>query len=240
EIKDTHDFFKAYRKGGIKFITTLKGSFSGFILDRRKEKIYIFNDHLGSRNIFYFFNPEIGFIFSSEMKSITKLFKDIKIPFTLNRDAVYMMALYVFILENNTYANEIKKMDYSTILIYDFSNNEFKIHKTFQYSISKINPKIQEAISTINFLFEKSVKNIWSKDLEYGNKHLSFLSGGMDAKTNVLVAKKLVFKNITTLTFGQSNSTDIKYANKVAIQEKFDHFQRFLDYPKYLIEDIME
>src|SRR5690606_10365223 len=63
---------------------------------------------------------------------------------------------------------------------------------------------------------------------------------GMDAKTNVLVAKSLGFENIRTITFGQSNSTDVAYAQKIALKENFDYFQRFLDFPNYLTENIMK
>lgn len=76
--------------------------------------------------------------------------------------------------------------------------------------------------------------------MEYSNQHLSFLSGGMDAKTNILIAKKLGFENFTTITFGQSSSSDVKYANSIAVQENFNHFQRFLDHPKYLIDEVMK
>lgn len=240
KIKDKQSFFEAYREQGTKCIESLKGSFSGFILDKNKGKVCIFNDHLASKSIFYFYDPKIGFIFSSELKSITRFFNEIKIPFSLNRDAVYMMALYGFTLEDNTYVNEMKRLPYSSSITYNFNKNDFKIRQTQVYNSSKIDVTQDEAVKNINTLFESSVKSLWNKNLEYGDEHLSLLSGGMDAKTNVLVAKNLGFKNLTTITFGQSNSTDVRYANNIAKNENFNHFQRFLDFPSYLIDDIMK
>src|SRR5699024_5634272 len=46
--------------------------------------------------------------------------------------------------------------------------------------------------------------------------------------------------NITSVTFGQSDSVDVKYAQKLAASEKLNHFQRFLEGPDYLADDIMK
>jgi len=240
KLKSFEDFHSEYQKDSVKFIKNLKGSFSGIILDENIHKVFIFNDHLSTQNIFYFYDKNLGFVFSSELKAISKLFLKNKVPFSLNRDAVYMMALYGFLLDDNTYIKELKKLDYSSIIVYDYESNIFERHKYFEYSSKKIDVPIDEAIQNINYLFQESVNTRWAKDLEYGDRHISFLSGGMDAKTNVLVAKSLGFENIRTITFGQSNSTDVAYAQKIALKENFDYFQRFLDFPNYLTENIMK
>lgn len=240
EIKNSSLFFDHYQTYGSECINLLKGNFSGFILDEYQEEIHVFNDHLSSRNIFYYYNPKVGFVFSSQLKSITKLFRELKIPLSLDKDAVYMMALYGFLLENHTYAVEIKKLNYSSVVSYNYQKDEIKIAQRHFYKTDKIDVSIEQAADRVNTLFEKSVQNLWGKDLEYSDRHLSFLSGGMDAKANILIAKNLGFENFTTITFGQSNSTDVKYANSIAVEENFNHFQRFLDYPKYLIDEIMK
>lgn len=240
DINNKEDFFTDYENKGIDFVTELRGSYSGFIWDENKKEIFVFNDHLASRNIFYFFDPKLGFVFSSEMKSISKLLKELKIPFTLDEQAVYMMCLYGFIFRDHTYVNEIKKLNYSSILHYDYKNQELDVKQHFTYSAKKIDVSIDEAVNEVNRLFEKSVSKIWSKAANYGKDQLSFLSGGMDAKTNVLVAKSQGFDEITTITFGQSNSSDVKYAKDLAIKEELEHIQRYLDYPRYLVDNIMK
>lgn len=240
EIKSLDDFFNEYQKNSVEFIKNLKGSFSGFIVDENIQKVFVYNDHLSTKNIFYYYDERFGFAFCSELKAISKLFRKYEVPFSLNRDAVYMMALYGFLLEDNTYMNEVRKLPYSSIIIYDYKKDTFQSQKYFEYNSNKMDAPIEEAIKEINHLFQESVKTRWSKDVEYDDKHISFLSGGMDAKTNVLVAKSLGFENIRTITFGQSNSTDVTYAQKIAVKENFDYFQRFLDFPDYLTDDIMK
>lgn len=62
----------------------------------------------------------------------------------------------------------------------------------------------------------------------------------MDARTNIIIAKDLGFENISTITFGQSDSKDILYAKEIAIKEGLNSYQRFLDTPSYLIDNIIE
>lgn len=239
-LKSFDDFYEAYKTEGIQFIKKINGYFSGFVLDENAMKVFVFNDHLSSKQIFYSYDSNLGFVFSSEMKAITQLFSQLKLPKSINRDAVYMMALYGFLLEDNTYIKEIKKLPYSSIICFDYRNNQFNIEKYFTYTSDKVTVPINEATHHINTLFENSVKLNWNKDLEYSSQHLSFLSGGMDCKTNLLVAKKLGFEDISTITFGQSESTDVNYSRKIAQKENLKHILRYLDYPKYLVENIEE
>lgn len=240
KIDSFEKFFSAYRQNGISFIDDLKGTFSGFIFDENQEKLYVFNDHLSSRNIFYYYDKEIGFVFSSELYSLSKFLKNENITYSLNQDAAYMMALYGFILEDQTYINEVKKLPYSSLITYDLKNKAFEIKKRFTYSTKEKELSYEDGLAKINHLFESSVKNNWEKDLEYTSKHISLISGGLDAKTNILVALKMGFQNITSITFGQSDSVDVKYANKVAASEKLNHYHRFLENPDYLLDNIMK
>lgn len=239
-ILSTDNFFEEYSKNGISFIKELKGSYSGFIYDVDKEKVFVFNDHLSTKNVFYFFDKELGFIFSSELIALKTYLKDSDINFSLNQDAVYMMALYGFILEDNTYINEVKKLPYSSLISFDLAQNTLEIDSVFSYSTEKEPINYQDALYRINSLMEYSVEKNWSKNSDSSSKHLSLLSGGMDARTNIVIAKNLGFENITTITFGQSDSKDILYAKEIAVKEGLNSFQRFLDSPSYLIDNIIE
>ncbi len=237
-IKSPSHFFDAYNKHGITFINQLKGSFSGFIYDLERMKIFVFNDHLSTKNIFYYYDKEEGLIFSSELIALKKSLQKYGISYTLNQDAVYMMALYGFILEDLTYINEVKKLSYSSRMTFDLAHNDFKIDKLFSYSTEKTSINYEDSLDKINGLMEVSVKKNWNKDIS--SKHISLLSGGMDARTNIIIAKDLGFENITTITFGQSNSKDILYAKEIAVMEGLNSYQRFLDTPTYLIDNIIE
>lgn len=239
-INSNNTFFDLYLKEGVSFVKKIRGTYSGFIFDETINRLYVFNDNLSTKSIFYYYDKSIGFIFSSELGVITKLLRKEKIKYTINTDAVYQMALYGFLLEDNTYAKEVKKLNYSSIITFDTASMELNIENHQKYSNKKIDLSYSDALFQINELMEKSITSNWNKDKEYTNKHISLLSGGMDARVNVLIAKELGFNDITTITFGQLKSKDIKYAQEIAKGEGLNHFQRQLDGPKYLIDNIFE
>lgn len=238
-LNSSTEIFRAYQQKGIKFVKDLQGSFAGFVYDKKTRRIFLFNDHLSTKNIFYFLSNE-GFVFSSELLALASFLKSQQIPYTLDSDAVYMMALYGFLLEDFTYIKEGKKLPFGSILMYDLESRKINIDKYSHFSSEKKDIKYSDAIERINSLVEKSVSRIWNKSSKYAPKNISFLSGGMDARTNLVIAKDLGFQNIRTITFGQSNSKDVKYAQQISSGEKLDAFQRFLDHPNYLFDDIVE
>lgn len=240
ETRDANQFFSEYAVKGISFIKELRGTFSGFIYDRELGKIFVFNDNLSTKNIFYYYDKKVGFIFSSELYALSKFLKKEKINYSIERDAIYMMSLYGFLLEDTTYIKEVKKLPYGSLIVYDIDNSIMDIQKYQRYSSEKIDIPYKDALHQVNELVEASVLKNWQKDTQYTRKHISFLSGGMDSRANVLIAKELGFDNITALTFGDSNSKDVEYAQKMAIGEKFNHYIRLLNSPQYLIDNIIE
>src|SRR5690606_1165586 len=110
-------------------IKELRGTFSGFIYDRELGKIFVFNDNLSTKNIFYYYDKKVGFIFSSELYALSKFLKKEKINYSIERDAIYMMSLYGFLLEDTTYIKEVKKLPYGSLIVYDIDNSIMDIQK---------------------------------------------------------------------------------------------------------------
>ena len=240
KLVNIDDFFSSYQSNGIDFVNDLKGVYSGYVLDENTKKLYIFNDNLATKPIYYYFDQKYGFAFASSLQTLTGSLKKNNIPFSMNKDAVYMMALYAFILGNQTYVSEIKSLPYSSLLTYDFTENKLKIEKLFSYKADKIDIDYNDAIDKIEKLLVKSIDNIWKKNKQYSDKYFTLLSGGMDARVNAVIAKELGYKNITSLTFGQSKSKDMLYAEKIAVGESFNHYSRLLNGGNYLIDNIYE
>jgi len=60
-----------YEKHGARFFDMLNGTFSGVVIDLRKDEIVLFNDRYGLGRIYYHEGPD-GFYFSSEAKSLLR------------------------------------------------------------------------------------------------------------------------------------------------------------------------
>lgn len=226
-----------YSEYGIDFVKKIKGQFSGFIYDKKINKLYVFNDHLSTKPIYYFFDKNV-FIFSSELKFITKLQKKLKIEKKLDYDAVYSMLTFGYMLDDITYEKYTKKLNYATILEIDMNfkikyKQYFKYIKKENYALSK-----SEIIEKIDNLLVSSIKSYWKKNDEYNYSHYAFLSGGLDSRVNIFLAKELGYNDINTITFSQSKSSDDTIAKKIAKNENFNHQFFSLDDGRYLENDL--
>lgn len=66
-----------YEELGPRFFQKLNGAFAGLLIDLRNKKVVLFNDRYGISRIYYHKN-DTGFYFSSEAKSLLKLFPNLR------------------------------------------------------------------------------------------------------------------------------------------------------------------
>ncbi|RLA80667.1 MAG: hypothetical protein DRG78_10525 [Epsilonproteobacteria bacterium] len=226
-----------YYNDNFNFAAKIKGQFCGFIFDKRLDKLYIYNDHLSTKPLYVYKNKDI-FIFASELKVVTGLLSQLKIKKELDYDAIYSMLTFGYMLDDITYEKNTKKLKYARILTVDNSleieeNQYFKFKKKEDNTISK-----EEIINKIDDLLISSIKDCWNKDKEYNYKHYSFLSGGLDSRVNVFLAKELGYNDILTMTFSQSGSSDDKIAQEISSKENFEHLFYSLDNGKFLEKNL--
>ncbi|HFU74688.1 MAG TPA: hypothetical protein ENK66_00425 [Arcobacter sp.] len=236
-LKSYQTIARWYEEKGMKFVEAIKGQFSGFIYDKNLDKLFIYNDHLSSKPL-YFYKSEEVFLFASELKVITALLTQLKIKKILDYDAVYSMLTFGYMLNDITYEKDTKKLNYATILEIDKSFNKketqyFSYRKEENFHLSK-----EEIIDRIDQLLIQSVKACWEKDDEYKYNHYSFLSGGLDSRVNLFLAKKLGYEDVLTMTFSQLGSSDNKIAQEIATKERFKHLFYALDNGKFLEKDL--
>ncbi|WP_207562721.1 asparagine synthase-related protein [Sulfurimonas aquatica] len=232
-ILTSNEIANKYKKNSINFIKDIKGEFSGFIYDKQLDKLFLYNDHLSTKPIYYYKDNDY-FIFASEFKVITKLLQGLAIEKVLDYDGVYSMLTFGYMLGELTFEKQTKKLDYATILEID-SELEITKHKYFRYEKKEnFNLTKKEIIENIDKLLVSSIDRCWKKDKEYGYSHLSFLSGGLDSRVNVLLAKQLGYTNTLTMTFSQSGSSDEKIAQEISNKEGFKHIFYSLNNGKFL------
>ncbi len=226
-----------YQDKGISFVQNIKGQFCGFIYDKSTDKLYIYTDHLSTKPL-YIYKTEDVFIFASELKVITKLLSHLNIEKELDYDAVYSMLTFGYMLNDITYEKNTKKLNYATIFEIDknFNGQEeqyFHYIKEENFDLSK-----ETIVEKIDELLIDSVKECWGKDDEYKYEHYSFLSGGLDSRVNLFLAKELGYKDVLTMTFSQSGSSDDKIAQEIASKESYKHLFYALDNGKFLEKDL--
>jgi asparagine synthase (glutamine-hydrolysing) len=227
-----------YKKNGETFFNDFRGSFSGLIYDKKKDIWIIYTNHIGDKQVFYTKYRDT-IIFGSEPGFVVESCKLNGIPLSLNEEASWMLLTYGFFIENHTLAKEIKKLTaghYLKIIngqITEIQYHRFSNEPNYQKSLN-------EWIEGIDHYFRKAIKMQFDKDLEYGYKHITTLSGGLDSRMTVWVAHQMGYTEQLNTTFSQSNYLDETIAKKIATDLKHEWLFKALDHGNFLknIDDI--
>jgi len=239
KICKPQDFINAYEEKGREFISDLKGSFNGFIFSKIDGEIFVFNDILATRALYYYYNPEHGFAFSSEMHVLSKLLKTSGISLNLDYNGIYAVALYGQSFYNFTTVEEIKKLNYGSTLSFNISKNRIQENSYFRFKRKEKENSLKDIVEQIDDLMINAVQEEWQKDRTNGYNHFGLISGGMDSRVNTMLAKGLGFRDINTYTYGDPNSSDIKIAQQIAKENFKTHMQFNLFNGKFLLENVL-
>ena len=227
---------KLYRLHDLKLFEKLRGNFSGFIY--YNNKLIVFTDHYASKSIYYFFNEESKvMIFSSELKVVVKIMKELGYSPHLDIQGAYCLLTLGFMLGDLTLVEGVKKLPPGNILIY--KDGQINLEEYYRISCEpNIEEDEEEIIKELDKRFREAVKLEYEKDLEYGYSHIATLSAGLDSRTNVAYAKKIGVNNLTCFTFSESGYLDENIAKKICSDNHFEFIFYALDNGDYLIKNI--
>lgn len=230
-----------YLLNGASFFNEFRGSFSGIFYDKKNNTKIIFTDHIGDKQVF-FSQIEDTLVFGSEINYLIEYYKRNQLNYKLNKEAVYYILTYGYLLEDNTLISGIKKLIPGSYILIE--NDKTEIIQYYKVNnIPNYNQTEEEIIENIDFLFRQAVNRAFQKDLEYGYKHLVGLSGGLDSRMTTWVANDLGFgNNILNFTFSQSNYLDETIAKKISSDLKHEWIFKSLDNGLFLknIEEVIK
>lgn len=196
----------------------LRGGFCGFWGKGRKYTLFV--DHVGNRGLYYYCRNDV-LVFSSNFYFIIELLKYNHISLTVSEQAVKYMLEQGFMLDDSTFANEIKRVCPGEVV--EIRDNRI-INKKKYYLIDNTEPDYnmteEEAIDKIDFYFRQAVKREFDKDKEYGYRYLVDLSGGLDSRMVCWCAHKMGYTEQVNFTYCRQNYLDFKIAQKIAIELK--------------------
>lgn len=212
-----------YKSENKSFTKSLRGDFSGFILNKQNQSLFIFTNHIGSKRIFYHAGDKY-FIFSSDVKEITHLMHQLHIDCKLDEQGAYLMLTNGFMVEEITLVKEVKRLMPGCYLSLQ-QNGNYQIDNYFHLrDIKKTTDNKDEIIQKMDDLFNQALTLEFEKDKAYNFKHIATLSGGLDSRMMVLGAHKLGYTDQLNFTFSQANYLDEKIAKQIAV----DHGHHFL------------
>ena len=198
------DFFKNYR-----------GSFSGALYNKKTDIWTVFVNHTGDKPVFYYYDSDV-FVAASNVLYIVSALKQLGITYKPDEVAMYEILTYGFMTSNRTLISSICTIQAGHYI--ELANNELKVVK--YHSLNNTNDILanwteDEIINQLEVLFQEAVRLEYEKDREYGYRHITELSGGLDSRMSLWVANELGYIDTLSLNFGQADYLDEKIAKMV-------------------------
>lgn len=221
-----------YAASGEKFFNPFRGSFSGVLYDKIKDTWIIFTDHIGDKQVFY---SELkgSLLFGSEMRFMVETLKANNLPVKLNNTGAYLVLTHGFVIEDHTLVSEVKKLSAGHYLKVDSTGvHEIQYHRFTNQPRKEMT--VEEVVEEIDRLFRQAVKRQFDKDREYGYKHITCLSGGLDSRMTVWVAHQMGYSEQLNTTFSQSNYLDFTIAQQIATDLHHDFLFKALDHGNFI------
>jgi asparagine synthase (glutamine-hydrolysing) len=227
---DSEVIIRLYQKYKFDFLNKLNGMFSFCIYDIKKNLYFCARDRYGKKPFFYHLKDN-KFIFSSSIKSVLKLL-DYK-P-NLNKVALSKYMQYFVSFGEDTFYQDIFKLEASTYMIY-VPNNSPELQKKKFYRINTykaIKSEIQ-ALNDIEELLINSVETRLTSDVEVA----SLLSGGIDSSLISALYTKISGKKINTFSVGydeHKNYCELEYAQITANHINSNHTPVVINQKEYI------
>lgn len=216
-----------YDTMGSGFMAELRGTFSGALYDRKRERLLIFADHIGTHQVFYAECAD-SLIFGSEVKYLSGFFKNNDQKYSLDKVGAYLLLTYGFMQDSHTLLNEVKRLEPGTYLQMDSdgiaAKRFYKLPKSATFDGDE-----QAIVDEVDIRFRDAIQRQFEKDNEYGYKHLVALSGGLDSRMTACVAHDMGYTRMLNFTFSESDYLDESIPKEIARDLKHEWLFKALD-----------
>jgi asparagine synthase (glutamine-hydrolysing) len=184
---DTEVIIASYDMWGEECVHKFNGMWSFAIYDKEKRIIFCSRDRFGVKP-FYYAEIDDKFIFGSEIKQLLEFFEERYVNKRILMD--YLVIGYEE-HTNETFFENIFKLEQSHNLLYDLETNTFEIKKyydiAFDNKLNSLNEK--ESIELLSQKIEDSISLRLRSDVKVG----TCLSGGLDSSSIAAIASKKYF-----------------------------------------------
>ena len=222
---------KMYEQNGEAFYNAFRGSFSGALYDKQEDKWIVYTCHTGEKQVFYKQVPD-GFLITSEMRFMVETMKTNQIRPEIDEIGCYFSLTHGFCIEDRTLVKDVHKLIAGHYL--RIQNGKLEVVRYHRFSNEPKEMTQEEAVEGIDRLFRQAVKRAFEKDMEYGCRHLTCLSGGLDSRMTVWVAHEMGYTDQTNIDYSQSYYLDFKISQQIAIDLHHDYFFSPLDHGDFI------
>lgn len=224
-----HYIHDLYLARGETLTKEIAGTFAFVLWDRQAHALYLMNDHLGMRPIYYVVHNGI-FRFASEVKA---LLADPSLPHRLDRTAVAEFFYVGEVMGNHTFFEDIQLLPPASVL--RLQNQQWTVSNYWDivYPSSYPARSADDYSHQIYEAIQGAVSRMVRSNLRYGVS----LSGGLDSRWIAACLAKIRPDSLA-FTVGDPEADDVLVAQQVASQLGLTHY--CLDMPYTYISDHAE
>ncbi|MCG3670036.1 asparagine synthase (glutamine-hydrolyzing) [Aliarcobacter butzleri] len=184
---DTEVILASYDKWGEECVNKFNGMWAFAIYDKEKEIIFCSRDRFGVKPFYY---TQVGekFIFGSEIKQLLEFYED---RFVNKKILMDFLIIGYENHTNETFFENIFKLQESHNLIYDLRKNTFQIKRYYDIKKNEINLDEDKAISIYKSKLNDSIALRLRSDVKVG----TCLSGGLDSSSIAAIASNIYKKD---------------------------------------------
>jgi asparagine synthase (glutamine-hydrolysing) len=234
-VESNSDLHRAMFKSlGSRFVDRFNGNFNGLYYDAASGTIHFYSNFINSKPLFYW-SGEQGVIVSSDLFEIVRILKQSGIIPSVSIEGIYMMLTYGYFLDEHTLFADIKRVLPGTVMSFDGAQiSGMRYHhldneKHFDFAESRI-------IDELNEHLVEAARRTFAKDDEYGYRHLTLISGGLDSRMIGYFARAAGYEQLTQLNFGKMGSLDTSIAHQVSMDLNADYLFRDLGMGDYIAD----
>lgn len=195
---------KKYKKGEIEFWKEWRGSFAGIFYDAREDILLIFNDHIGSKMLFYAQEGK-DILFASDLSILTNALSK-KHARLLNESFAWHMLTFGYSPTAETPVSGVKRILAGQYIYICKNNLQVQTYHRFHNTKNKLS--VTDNIRQTNALFEQAVQRVLDKNDQYSLRHVAALSAGLDSRMSVCVAREKTNAPIDVVTYSQTGYYD--------------------------------
>lgn len=201
EADSPQEAIRRYQDGEMVFWNTWRGSFFGILHDTKNGITLLFNDHIGSKMVFYA-QTEKGLEWSTDLYAIARTI-DSKAD---NENYLWQMLIYGYSPIGETVFKTIHRLQAGEYLYVQGKTVEKRIYHRFDNTPNNLS--LEENIERIDAAFRKAVERVIRKNEEYGYTHYIALSAGLDSRMVNRVAHEIAHTPIHNITYSQTGYYD--------------------------------
>ena len=185
-MTDTEVILASYDKWGEECVSKFNGMWAFSIYDKEKNILFCSRDRFGIKP-FYYTQVNDKFVFGSEIKQLLEFYEESYVNKTI------LMDYLVIGFEdhtNETFFENIYKLEQSHNLTYDLKDNSFEIKKYYELTKNTLDFDEDESIELYSKKLNDSIELRLRSDVKVG----TCLSGGLDSSSIASIAATKYFE----------------------------------------------